>query len=107
MNYFRREENLLAVNQHMEVKFLGRETWLKKKKNLYLFRQGLTLWPWNLWSSCPTFFLLLFFYSHVHTLFGSFLPPSPLPHHLPPSSLSSRQVLFCFITSFVEEKRQA
>jgi hypothetical protein len=40
-------------------------------------------------------FLLLFFYSHVHTLFGSFLPPAPLFHLLPPSPLSSRQVLFC------------
>jgi hypothetical protein len=46
------------------------------------------------------FFFLLFIYSHVHTLFGSFLPPAPL---LPPSSLSSRKVLFI---SFVEEKRQ-
>jgi hypothetical protein len=25
------------------------------------------------------FFFILFFYSHVHTLFGSFLPPDPLP----------------------------
>jgi hypothetical protein len=26
----------------------------------------------------------LFIYSHVHTLFGSFLPPTPLPKPLPP-----------------------
>jgi hypothetical protein len=37
----------------------------------------------------------LFFYSHVHTLFRSFLPPAPLPHPVFPSPLSSRQVLFC------------
>jgi hypothetical protein len=38
---------------------------------------------------------LLFIYSHVHTLFGSFLPSALLYHPFPPSLLSSRQVLFC------------
>jgi hypothetical protein len=34
-------------------------------------------------------FFILFIYSHVHTLFGSFLPPAPLPHPLrPPPSPS-------------------
>jgi hypothetical protein len=52
-------------------------------------------------------FFLLFSYSQVHTLFGSFLPLSPspnlspLPHSVPGRSCSA------FITSFVEEKRQA
>jgi hypothetical protein len=40
-------------------------------------------------------FFKLFIYSHVHTLFGSFLPPAPLLHPLPHSSLTSRQNLFC------------
>jgi energy-converting hydrogenase Eha subunit F len=33
------------------------------------------------------YFIFLFIYSHVHTLFGSFLHPAPLPHPLPPSPL--------------------
>jgi hypothetical protein len=43
---------------------------------------------------CPFYFLKIFFiylkkfflfiYSHVHTLFGSFLHPVPLPHSSPP-----------------------
>jgi hypothetical protein len=41
-----------------------------------------------------TFFLFLFFfyffYSYVHTIFGSFLPPSPHPLSLPPHPLTSR-----------------
>jgi hypothetical protein len=37
----------------------------------------------------------LFIYSHVHTLFGSFLPPAPLPHPLSPSPLTSGQNLLC------------
>jgi hypothetical protein len=43
-------------------------------------------------SSQPSLFLnyfIFFIYSHVHTLFGSFL------HPVPPPRLSSRQVLFC------------
>jgi hypothetical protein len=36
-----------------------------------------------------------FIYSHVHTLFGSFLPPAHLSHPSSPPRLSSRQVLFC------------
>jgi hypothetical protein len=44
------------------------------------------------------------FYSYVHTMFGSFLPPSPLllpPSH--PSSLPSRNY-FALISNFVEER---
>jgi hypothetical protein len=46
------------------------------------------------------FFLSLFIYSYVHTLFGSFLPfpSSPLP--LPPIPLASRQNLFCPFLQF-------
>jgi hypothetical protein len=40
--------------------------------------------------------LLLFIYSHVHTFFGSFLPPVPLRHPLLPCS--------ALISNFVEEK---
>jgi hypothetical protein len=32
------------------------------------------------------FLLLLFIYSHVHTLFGSLLPPAPSPRPSPPFS---------------------
>jgi hypothetical protein len=39
--------------------------------------------------------VLLFIYSHVHTLFGSFLYPAPLPHPFPSPLLSFRQVWFC------------
>jgi hypothetical protein len=41
--------------------------------------------------------LLLFIYSHVHTLFGSFLHPAPLPRSVPGRSHS------VLITDFVEE----
>jgi hypothetical protein len=39
------------------------------------------------------FNVYIFFYSHVHTLFGSFLPPAILPHSFPPSPLTSSQVV--------------
>jgi hypothetical protein len=39
------------------------------------------------------FYLFIYFiYSHVHTLFGSFLSPPPTP---PPPLLASRQNMFC------------
>jgi hypothetical protein len=38
--------------------------------------------------------LFLFIYSHVHILFGPFLPPSPHPH-LFPHPFASMQNLFC------------
>jgi hypothetical protein len=45
---------------------------------------------------CPDFFfLLLFIYSHVHTLFGSFLPTAPGSHPLSPTPLASRQNPLC------------
>jgi hypothetical protein len=42
-------------------------------------------------------FYLLFIYSYVHTLFGSFLPPAPcpLPPLFTPPPLTSRHNLFC------------
>jgi hypothetical protein len=59
---------------------------------------------------CVGYFLfLLFIYSHVHTLFGSFLhtaPPffSPLPHLSPlPASVPGRSCS-ALITNFVEQK---
>jgi hypothetical protein len=44
----------------------------------------------------------LFIYSHVHTLFGPFLPPAPslCPH---PASLPGR-TCSALISNFVEEK---
>jgi hypothetical protein len=44
-------------------------------------------------------YLLLFIYSHVHTLFGSFLHPAPHP----PRSVSGRS-RSALVTDFVEEK---
>jgi hypothetical protein len=41
----------------------------------------------------------LFIYSHVHTLFGSFLPLAT-PHLPCPSSLPPRQNLFCTFLQF-------
>jgi hypothetical protein len=49
------------------------------------------------------FWLFLFIYSHVHTLFGSFLHPAPLPHPLP--HLLPGKSYSALITNFVEEKR--
>jgi hypothetical protein len=39
--------------------------------------------------------LFLFIYSHVHTLFGSFLPQPTAPTLSPPPPLASRYSLFC------------
>jgi hypothetical protein len=52
-----------------------------------------------------TVFNFLFIYSHVHTLFESFLPPCSLllPSPLHPTSLPGR-IYFAFISIFVEEK---
>jgi hypothetical protein len=52
-------------------------------------------------SACPLFiYLFLFIYSHVHTLFGSFLSPAPNPLPLRPTPLASRQNLFCHLLQF-------
>jgi hypothetical protein len=60
----------------------------------------------NLWRIF-LFYYYYFFYSHVHTLFMSFLPLSPSPTLSPlPPSVPGRS-RSAFITSFVEEKRQA
>jgi hypothetical protein len=49
-------------------------------------------------------FFVLFIYSHVHTWFGSFLHPAPLPL-LPPLSFSvSGRSCSALMTDFVEEK---
>jgi hypothetical protein len=54
-------------------------------------------------------FFFIFFYSYVHTMFGSFLPPSPHPllaHTLslsPTPSLPGRNY-FALISNFVEER---
>jgi hypothetical protein len=45
------------------------------------------------------FLNLLFIYSHVHTLFGSFLPPAPLSTPSLPGGTCS-----ALISNFVEEK---
>jgi hypothetical protein len=54
---------------------------------------------------------LLFYYSYVHTMLGSFLPPDPTPslttHYTP--SLSSTPLIpgrnyFALISNFVEER---
>jgi hypothetical protein len=57
------------------------------------------------------FFFLIFFYSHVHAMLGSFLPvsPRPLPVPAPPSltppytSLPGRNY-FALISNFVVER---
>jgi hypothetical protein len=48
------------------------------------------------------FFFFLFFYSYLHTMFGSFLPPSPTltltrppSPPFPPDPLATHQKLFC------------
>jgi uncharacterized membrane protein SpoIIM required for sporulation len=63
---------------------------------IYLFSQR----PCLCQQMHPGAILFFLFYSHVHTLFGSFLPPAPLPQPLPSSSLSCRQVVFCLYHSF-------
>jgi hypothetical protein len=50
-----------------------------------------------------TDFLLLFIYSHMRTLFGSFLHLALLPKLSPPSPVPGRSHS-AFITNFVEEK---
>jgi hypothetical protein len=61
----------------------------------------------NGWRDPIFFCLFVYSFIHVHTLFGSFLPPASLPHLFPlPSSVPGRSCS-AFITSFVEEKRQA
>jgi hypothetical protein len=42
---------------------------------------GVYLPFFNFFKFINLFILLLSIYSHVHTLFGSFLHPAPLPHH--------------------------
>jgi hypothetical protein len=58
------------------------------------------------------FFLLLFYYSYMHTRLGSFLPPCPhpLPYHplCPLRLLSTLSIpggnYFALISNFVEER---
>jgi hypothetical protein len=48
--------------------------------------------------------LFLFIYSHVHTSFGSFLPPAPPPPSLLLLSLLPGRTCSALISNFVEEK---
>jgi hypothetical protein len=52
------------------------------------------------------YFLFLFIYSHVHTLFESFLPPTPYPFPLPhtPPPLLPGRICSALISNFVKEK---
>jgi hypothetical protein len=52
-------------------------------------------------------FFVIILYSHVHTLFGSFLPHAPLLSLYPLPTLVPGRSCSAFITNFVEEKRQA
>jgi hypothetical protein len=45
-----------------------------------------------------------FVYSHVHTLFGSFLPPNPAPSLSFPPPLLPGRICSALISNFVEEK---
>jgi hypothetical protein len=60
-------------------------------------------------ETLQVYFFFIFFYSYVHTMFGSFLPPSPHPllaHTLslsPTPSLPGRNY-FALISNFVEER---
>jgi hypothetical protein len=56
-----------------------------------------------MYTSLSFYLLLLYIYSHVHTLFGSFLPPAPLPQPLPPFPVSSRQVLLYLYICLLED----
>jgi hypothetical protein len=56
--------------------------------------------PLHDWSLPWTFIFYFFIYSHVHTLFGPFLPPSPCPLPLRSTLLTSRQNLFCPLLQF-------
>jgi hypothetical protein len=60
-------------------------------------------------SRCPSF--CFYFYSYVHTMFGSFLPPSPpppplCPHPipLPPTPSLPGRNYFVLISNFVDER---
>jgi hypothetical protein len=55
---------------------------------------------WKFWLLFKGAFTFFFIYSHVHTLFGSFLPPAPCPYLFLPPSLTSRQNLFCLFLQF-------
>jgi hypothetical protein len=51
----------------------------------FFFFLFLQYWSLNHLSHCTSSFFFLFIYSHVHTLFGSFLPLAACPHCLPPT----------------------
>jgi hypothetical protein len=62
----------------------------------------------QLWVSPLYLFIylyLLFIYSHVHTLFGSFLPPAPFPHALLPSPPQFQAVPILSLSLILLKKR--
>jgi hypothetical protein len=66
---------------------------------------------YNMESLCPRkWYISPFFYSHVHTMFGSFLPPSPTPSLTspPPPSAPTPSIpggnYFALISNFVEDR---
>jgi hypothetical protein len=69
----------------------------------------LSAWAWVGWKggSLICIYLFILFYSYVHTMFGSFLPPAPTPSLTthPPStpSIPSRNY-FALISNFVVER---
>jgi hypothetical protein len=59
--------------------------------------ESISQWQYNAFLSF--FFFKFLIYSYVHTIFGSFLPPSPTPCFTSPPytplPLATRQTLFC------------
>jgi hypothetical protein len=62
---------------------------------------GIYKFFWKKWSFY--YFIIYIFYSYLHTMFGSFLPPSPPIPSFSPPSLPGRNY-FALISNFVEER---
>jgi hypothetical protein len=70
---------------------------------------GCVLFNYDLvWAGKSQVFQLLkkffFFYLYVHTMFGSFLPPSPHPLTYPPTPSLPGRNYFALVSNFVEER---